>query len=185
MSLYPVHSKKVTTLLSDSDSNRRGWAFIVGNSPANSVESKSMEGTVKYAKVDFTLGHAHSFGYNSGKRSLKTQRDATTTAKEVAEVDDDFIEWNKFKIFHMRNSDMASDGTEGWNSVTWNERSVQESAEDAWSKRNNAKMSVGAIVGTVIGVLVVAVIAAVGVATYALHKRKKKLEQAQALSLDR
>lgn len=184
MSLYLVHSKKVNTLFSDSDSNRRGWAFIVGNSPANSVESRSMEGTVKYAKVDFKLGHTHSFGYNSGKRSLITQRDATTTAKEVAEVDDDFIEWNKFKIFHMRSADMASDGTEGWNTVTWNERSVQESAEDAWSKRNNAKMSVGAIVGTVTGVLVVAVIA-VGVVTYALHKRKKKLEQAQAPSLGR
>lgn len=172
----------MNTLISDSDSNHRGWAFIAGNTQANGVQSKSMErfATVKYAEVDFTLGHTHSFGYN-GKRSLITRRDATTSAKEVAEVDDDYIEWNKFKIFHMRRADMASDGTEGWNAITWNERSLQESAENAWANRKG-QMSVGAIVGTAIGVLAVAVIA-VGVVAYALHKRNKKLKQAPAPSL--
>lgn len=140
--------------------------------------------TVRYAKVDFTLGHTHSFGYGNRKRSLITQRDTSNVAKEVAEVDDDFIEWNNFKIFHMRSADMASQGTEEWNAITWNERSLQESAQNTWSKRNKGHMSTGAIAGTVIGVLVVAVVS-LGIVGYAFHKRNKKLKKAHTPSLGR
>lgn len=176
----------MSTLSSESDKTHKGWVFIAGNSPANSMQSKSMGAvaTVKYGKVDVKFGHAHSFGYGNEKHSQTGKRDASVVGNEVAELDDDYIEWNKFKVFHVRNANMASKGTEGWKTMTWSERSLQNSAQNTWSKPGKGHMSAGAIAGTVLGVLSVAVVA-LGVVGYALHRRSKKIKQANTPSLDR
>ena len=50
----------------------------------------------------------------------------------MAEVDDDVITWKNFKVFHTRNMNMDTMGGDGWNVMMWNERSLQDSAQN-WS----------------------------------------------------
>jgi hypothetical protein len=174
-----VHSNKMSTLSSDSDNNHRGWAFIAGSSTVSSDSTETVA-TVRYSKVDFALGHGHSFGYGTEKRST-----GQTAVKEVAELDDDYIEWYKFKVFHMKNADKASEGTDGWKTMSWSERSLQDSAaENGWGNRSKGHMGAGAIAGTVIGVLAVAVVG-LGVVGYTLHRRSRRIKQRETPPISR
>ena len=177
----------MSTLSSDPDKTQKGWGFFTGSSQVDSTQSKSLGrvAKVKYGKIDFTFGHSHSFGYGNGKRSLPTgKRDASVVGREVAEFDDDFIEWNKFKVFHIRGGNVDAVDSDGWNTMTWSERSLQNSAQNTWSRGGKGGSSAGAIAGTVLGVLAVAVVA-VGVVGYALHRRRKNLKKAETPSLGR
>ena len=170
----------MSTLSSDSNQNHKGWVFIAGSSPAEG-ESTDTVATVRYTKVDYALGHGHSFGYGNVKRSLAAGK---AEVKEVAELDDDFIEWYKFKVFHMRSTDKASEGTDGWKTMSWSERSLQNSAENGWSNRGKSGMSAGAIAGTVLGVLAVALVG-VGVVGFTFYKRSRRIKRRETPPISR
>lgn len=158
----------------DGDQNHKGWVFVAGTSSdsENSKESKLSDtvATVRYSKMEFTLAHGHSFGYGVDKRSVTEGREEFP--KEIAELDDDFFVWNKFKIFHMRDSESVSEGTNGWKSMTWSESSIQKSAHDTWLNNDNGQMDAGVITGTILGVVVVAA-AAIGVVGFVLYRRRR------------
>ena len=183
-----VHSRKVSSMSSEPEMYHRGWVFFAGSSsdPDSSMESRSTKSvaTVRYNRVEFTLGHGHSFGYGvNKKRSAEGER---TAPKEVAELDDDFFEWYKFKVFHARNVDSVSENTQEWKSMTWSERSLQQTADTVWSKRSQGGMGTGAIAGTVASVLTVAIVA-VAIVVYVVHRRRKQkqTEQTTPPSLDK
>ena len=177
----------MSSLSSEAELHLRGWVFIAGSSSNSnsSVQSRSTGSvaTVRYSHVEFTLGHGHSFGYGvDEKRSVAMGRAAP---KEIAELDDDFIEWYKFKVFHTRNADTVSESTEDWKSMTWSESSLQQTAETVWSKHGKSHMGTGAIAGTVLSLATVAVVASAVVA-YVMHRRRrqKQVEKTAAPNLD-
>lgn len=127
----------------------------------------------------FSLGHTHSFGYGVDERSL------VQTNRQVAELDDDYIEWNGFKVFHMRNPDTVSDSTKEWKSMTWSESSLQRSAETTWSNRGKGHMGIGAVTGTVISVVSVAVVVISIVGYVLLRRMKRKINSEDTSSIDK
>ena len=138
--------------------------------------------TMRYSRVVFSLGHSHSFGYGEEKRSSASRE---MGYREMPELDDDYIEWNGFKVFHIRDSDAVTDSTEEWNSLTWSERSLKKAAKTAWSNHSKGRMSVGAVIGTVIGVTGVA-IAVVSIVGYVMLRRaKRQFKQEDTASLER
>ena len=174
----------MSSLSSDAEKNHKGWGFVAGTISDPDYESRSTEtiATVRYNKIAFTLGHGHSFGYGVGKRSVTGGR---KFPKEIAELDDDFFEWNRFKVFHMRDAESVSEGTNGWKTMTWSESSIQKSAQDAWSNNGKGYTGTGAITGTIVGVMLVAA-AAVGVVGFVFYRRRKKnLKQKETPSPDR
>lgn len=176
----------MSSLSSDAEQYHKGWVFVAGTTSdqENSVESKSTEtvATVRYSKMEFALGHGHSFGYGVGKRSATEGREVP---KEIAEIDDDFFEWNRFTIFQIRNSESVSDGTDGWKAMTWSESSIQKSAQETWANKGKAGMGASAITGTIVGVMLVAA-AAIAVVGFVFYRRRKhNLKQKQTPPTDR
>ena len=183
-----VHSRKVSSLSSESNMIHKGWVFIAGsstNSDSGSIDTRSpgSVATVRYNMVEFTLGHGHSFGYGvDKKRSVLMTRAAP---KEIAELDDDFIEWYKFKVFHTRNAESVSENTKDWKSMTWSERSLQQTAETVWSHHGRRRMGTGAIAGTVLSIVTVAIVAVVIVGYVMYRRRRKHVEKTPTPSLDK
>ena len=138
--------------------------------------------TVRYSKVEFTLGHGHSFGYGVGERSFTAR---AADAEEVAELDDDYIEWNRFKVFHIRDIDTVSEGTKGWKTMTWSESSLQKAAQDTWSNSGRRHIGAGATTGIVLGVMAVAAAVIGGVSYGVYRKRKRHLKQEETTSPER
>ena len=79
---------------------------------------------------------------------------------------------------------MTSEGTAGWKTMSWSERSLQNSAENGWSTRGKGGMSAGAIAGTVLGVLAVVVVG-VGVVGFTFYKRRKIIKQRETPPISR
>ena len=92
----------------------------------------------------------------------------------MAEVDDNVITWKNFKVFHTRNMKMDTMGGDGWNVMMWNERSLQDSAQNGSSGGSRASMSTGAIIRTMMVVLVVAVMVS-GLVAFSLTRKSRKL----------
>ena len=186
-----VHSRKVSSMSSEPETYHRGWMFVAGSSsnPDSSVNSHSTGSvatgsvaTVRYNMVEFTLGHSHSFGYGVNKK--RSEEGGRAVPKEIAELDDDFFEWYKFKVFHARNVDSVSENTKEWRSMTWNERSLQQTADTVWSGRGKSHTSAGAIAGTVasVGSVGIVTLAIVG---YVIARRRKRKQAEQTPSLDK
>ena len=173
---------------SETEIYHTGWAFVAGSSPDldSSKESRSTGtvATVRYSRVKFTLGHEHSFGYGVNKK--RSMGGEGATPKEIAELDDDFFEWYKFKVFHARNVTTVSENTKEWKSMTWNERSLQQTADTVWSKGGKGHMGTGAIAGTVTSVVTLG-IAALAIVGYVIHRRRKRkqIEGTTTPSLDK
>ena len=185
-----VHSRKVSSMSSDPEIYHRGWAFIAGSSSDldGSNESRSSTGTVatvRYSRVEFILGHGHSFGYGVNKK--RSVRGEGATPKEIAELGDDFFEWYKFKVFHARNVTSVSENTKAWKSMTWNERSLQQTADTVWSKGGKGRMGTGAIAGTVASVMTLGMAVALAIVGYVIHRRRKRkqIEETTTPSLDK
>lgn len=180
-----VHSRKVSSLSSDSEVYQRGWVFVAGSSPSPDSGTESevpgSYATVRYQEVEFSVAHGHSFGYGV-KKKRSTENVRRSAGREVAEFDDDFLEWYKFRVFHSRNGHLVSDNTQDWKSLTWTERSLQQTAETTWSKRESGRMGKGAIAGIVTTIVLSAGIIGLMVSGYLVVKRLRKRKQLQPLS---
>lgn len=178
-----VHSRKASSLASDaSDATNKGWVFFAGNSASGGKQSRnSKHAQLMFRKVEYKMGHTHAYANNHEKRSLMMGQRNSVVGREVAELDDDVIEWKNFKVFHMRSANMDAVGGDGWNVMMWNERSLQDSAENMKSGGGKASMSAGAIAGTVLAVLAVAIVAS-GLVAYGIYRRNSKQSERSSLS---
>ena len=174
--LYAVHSRQISSLSSDpSENSNKGWVFFAGNGLNEDSESKSEETLARmaYRKVEYSIGHAHSFGYGTKKRSMVMgKRDYSTVGEEIAELDDNVIEWQKFKVFHTKNVNRDAINGKGWNVMRWNEESLQNLAENT-RRRKKRGLGTGAISATVLSIMIVAILA-FGVVAYAVYRRHKR-----------